>query len=95
MNQEPEGGEDGRGEGGEEAEEGGAEEQQEVVEGAEDDDETHIEAVDVVDEGEQNPKVRRQYERELEDNERALEDDSSYYNFSQLAINVGEHVLWE
>jgi hypothetical protein len=31
----------------------------------------------VIDEGEENPEVMRQYQRELEADERALEDDSS------------------
>ena len=114
VNEEPEGGEEGEDEGegecGEEGgdeggEEGGPEEQQEVEGGDEEDDETHNKTAGVVDEGEQNPEVLRQYEREVENDERALEEDSSddeddehvprdwqNYDFSQLTVNAGEHV---
>jgi hypothetical protein len=60
--------------------------------------------------GEGNPKVMRQYQRELQVDERALEKDSSddddddddddvpwdwqNYNFSQCTVNSGENVPW-
>jgi hypothetical protein len=54
---------------------GVGEHQEEEV--AEEGDETHFVVTGVVDEGEGNLEVMRQYERELEDDERALGEDSS------------------
>jgi hypothetical protein len=69
--------EGGGGEGGEGAEEG---EQQEEEEGDSEGEQTsrgYVVTGVVIDEGEGNPEVMRQYQRELEDDERALEEDSS------------------
>jgi hypothetical protein len=84
------------GEGGQE-EHGGAEEEQDGDE-----------AIGVVDEGEEDPEVMRQFNAEIDDYERALEDDSSddedesimpsdweSYNFSQLTVNPGVNMAWE
>jgi hypothetical protein len=61
-----------------------------------------------IDEGEVNEEVLRQYEMEVDEDERGLEEDSSddeddplvprdcdNYNFSQLSVNPGENVSWE
>jgi hypothetical protein len=58
--------------GGEE-EDGGAEEEQE----GDDDAEQEDEAIGVVDRGEEDPKLLRRYNGEIDDYERALKDDSS------------------
>ena len=110
-----EGGEEGEGEGAEEGEEG-AEEGEEGEEGADEEEEAGVEVDDElpfegageIDEGEENPEVLRQYNREAEDDERALEEDSSddeddvhvpahwqSYDFSQLTVNPGQDVPWE
>jgi hypothetical protein len=60
VNQEPEDGEKGGGEGAEEAEESGAGAKHEV-EGGLDESQNHEGAVGVVDEGEENPEVLKQY----------------------------------
>jgi hypothetical protein len=70
-----EGGGGEEGEGVEDAEEG---EQEEEDEGDLEDEQTSggYVVTSVIDEGEQNPNVMRQYQRELEADERALEEDS-------------------
>jgi hypothetical protein len=58
--------------------------------------------------GEEDPKVLRRYNEEINDYERALEDDSSddedgtimpsdweSYDFSWLTFNPGVNVAWE
>ena len=93
-------------EGAEECEEDGADEEEEEGEGGDsEDNETHVEPAGVIDEGEENPEVLRQYEREFEDDERALEEECSddedeehvprdwqTYDFSQFSVNDGENV---
>jgi hypothetical protein len=78
VHEEPEDVDEGEGgEGGEGAEEG---EQQEEEEGDSEGEQTsrgYVVTGVVSDEGEGNPEVMRQYQRELEDDERALEEDSS------------------
>ena len=62
----------------------------------------------MVDGGEEDPEVLMQYNGEIDDYERALEDDSSddeeddiipsdweSYDFSQLSVNPGVNVAWE
>jgi hypothetical protein len=62
----------------------------------------------VVDGREEDPEVMRQFNAEIDDYERALEDDSlddedesimpsdwESYDFSQLTVNPGVNVAWE
>jgi hypothetical protein len=100
--------------GGDEEGEGAKEgEQQEEEEGDSEGEQTSRGYVvtSAIDEGEGNLEVMRQYQRELEADERALEEDSSdddddqsgdhvlwdwqNYDFSQCTINSGENVPWE
>ena len=62
-------------EGAEECEEEGADEEEE--DGEEGDNVTHVEGAGVIDEGEENPEVLRQYDREHEDDEHALQEEWS------------------
>jgi hypothetical protein len=107
VNQKPGGGEEGGGEG---AEESGAREEHEVEGGAEESQYPEG-AAGVVDEGVEHPEVLRRYLRKFEDDEHALEEDSSYdedgeydehvltdwwnYDFSWLIVNAGENVSWK
>ena len=72
---------------------------------------THVQGGGVIDEGVDNPEVLRQYEREFEDDERALEEECSAdedeehdehvprdwqnFDFSQFSVNDGENVPCE
>jgi hypothetical protein len=108
LNEEAEGEGQSSHHGGEE-EMGGEEEEggQEEDDGAEEEQEAD-EAIGVVDGGEEDREVLRQYNGEIDDYERALEDDSlddedesiipsdwESYDFSQLTVNPGVNVTWE